>query len=408
MGAPGLHWQVLMTALTYDDIYGLCEELAGLCGASLQSIVCESPTRYFLDFRLPGQSRWLVLDLTPSRPFIVSTISTAPRRFPRKTPVLNFFQAHFRNLRMSRIEVAQKPDRLVKMTFGHLAEGSENPQILFKCFPHGQEVTLLANGKKVVFPRRSSPPKSEPLAFVEPQPSHSWGLCESWQNLLLSPEPAPKSARTPQSDDDRVKKQAAKIQKTVDLLEEKIATAEAKALEMRSQRDVDGVSLNRLYDEIKKLKKKKQELQERKSQIPRQVGTGVPKREGSFSGLRIVLNNTWELWVGRNASQNDLLLRQGSPHDTWIHLRDYPGAHGLLRGPKKGEPNHADLEYACRVVAILSQSKKNPFREGEALDFIVTAKKFVKKPRGAAPGRVIVEREKVRRIAFKTVSFQAG
>jgi len=109
--------------------------------------------------------------------------------------------------------------------------------------------------------------------------------------------------------------------------------------------------------------------------------------------------------VGRNAAQNDDLVRSGGPEDLWIHMRDYPSAHGLLRGPKKAKPTETQITFCCQVVAQLSKSKKKSFQEGEKFDFIITPKKFVKKKRGMAPGSVIVERETVRRIAYKEVVF---
>ena len=62
-------------------------------------------------------------------------------------------------------------------------------------------------------------------------------------------------------------------------------------------------------------------------------------RKGAFSGTQVCLDDQLELWVGRSDWQNDDLVRLSSPHDLWIHLRDYAGAHGVIRGPKKERPS---------------------------------------------------------------------
>ena len=183
---------------------------------------------------------------------------------------------------------------------------------------------------------------------------------------------------------------------------------------------LDGTQYNSIFDKIKKLKTGLLSSRQRRNEILKKIErvkelkgdepVNVPKtqRIKAFPGTRTQLDPHWELWVGRNASQNDELIKMAAPEDLWIHLRDYAGAHGILKGPKKKEPPFEILEKACCIVAKLSQAKKNPFVQGQKLDFIVVPRKFVKKPKGAMPGRVNVEREKVRRVVYKTVEFEVS
>lgn len=40
----------------------------------------------------------------------------------------------------------------------------------------------------------------------------------------------------------------------------------------------------------------------------------------------------YKIQVGRNAEENDLLVRSASPEDMWFHLLNHPSPHGILSG----------------------------------------------------------------------------
>jgi predicted ribosome quality control (RQC) complex YloA/Tae2 family protein len=420
-----------MASLTYDEIYKISEELQQLHGAQLQSVLYKAPTRYFLDFRVPGHNRWLILDLTPSEPLFFSMaqedLKEKIKKGSKQTPVSNFLKAHFVNRRLHALEIAQKPNRTVRMIFD--PEGTV--VLTFKCFPHGHEIKLEAGEKEVIFPRRDQDPEN--VAFVEPEKVISWEF-----NDLIAQDHSKPAAGGQKLVEPYHLKLMKKLERAIQAIDEgfgkgrvqneqKIRLLEHEADELKESSGNIGGRLDSIYEEIKKLRRKSEQTLQRRKDLEGQLeklrglspqeaqattpplggqGSGSKQRKKIFSGTRVILDSQWELWVGRNAWQNEDLLKLCNPHDLWIHLRDYPGAHGAIRGPKKAEPPPKHLDFACQIVALLSQSKKKPFREGEFLDFIVTQRKFVKKPKGAAPGLVTVEREKVRRVAFKPVKFE--
>jgi predicted ribosome quality control (RQC) complex YloA/Tae2 family protein len=101
------------------------------------------------------------------------------------------------------------------------------------------------------------------------------------------------------------------------------------------------------------------------------------------SGARIL--------VGRGAAQNDALtFRVARPHDLWLHARDVTGAHVVV-GLAKGEACPPDwLAEAAHLAAHFSDA-----RDERLVDVIYTPRRYLRKPRGSAPGLVIVDREKV-------------
>src|ERR1700733_1191576 len=135
-----------MLPLNYLDLYRLIEELQQLVGGQLQAIFNPNPLRYVLEIRQLAQSRNLIIDLTPTKPFIVSTSFTKTKSLGKKTPVFNFLKAHFLNLRLEKIEIAQKPNRTIKVTF------TGNAEITLKCYPHGQHLILRAAQKFINLP----------------------------------------------------------------------------------------------------------------------------------------------------------------------------------------------------------------------------------------------------------------
>ncbi len=97
------------------------------------------------------------------------------------------------------------------------------------------------------------------------------------------------------------------------------------------------------------------------------------------------------IWAGRDAKNNDeLTMKWTHKNDLWLHARDVPGSHVIIRH-QSGKPFPKDvIEYAASIAAWNSK------RKTEALcAVIVTPKKFVRKKKGAPAGSVIVDREEV-------------
>ena len=107
---------------------------------------------------------------------------------------------------------------------------------------------------------------------------------------------------------------------------------------------------------------------------------------------RFLLPGGYEVWVGKNAKQNDLLtFRYAQKYDLWMHARGAAGSHAVLRLPnRQAAPGKRLLEQAASIAAYFSKA-----RGSGLVPVIVAERKFVRKPRGAAPGAVVVERESV-------------
>lgn len=95
-----------------------------------------------------------------------------------------------------------------------------------------------------------------------------------------------------------------------------------------------------------------------------------------------------EIRVGRGARHNDdLTFHHSSPGDVWMHAAQAAGAHVVLRWPGPGNPPARDLREAATLAALHSKA-----RTSGSVPVDWTLRKYVRKPRKSAPGKVLAER----------------
>jgi predicted ribosome quality control (RQC) complex YloA/Tae2 family protein len=95
--------------------------------------------------------------------------------------------------------------------------------------------------------------------------------------------------------------------------------------------------------------------------------------------------------VGKGAADNDALtLKVARPHDLWLHAKDRTGAHVVVQLDKGQSCTSEDLVDAAHLAAHFSEA-----RDEKVVDVQYTDRRYIRKPRGSAPGAVVVDREKV-------------
>lgn len=105
----------------------------------------------------------------------------------------------------------------------------------------------------------------------------------------------------------------------------------------------------------------------------------------------------YEILVGRAAQTNDrLTFKIAKPHDIWLHAADYPGSHVVVRNQTRREVPHRTIIEAAQLAAKFSQAG-----EDSKVTVHYTSRKFLTKPKGAAPGLV-------RMSSFKTIRVKPG
>lgn len=114
------------------------------------------------------------------------------------------------------------------------------------------------------------------------------------------------------------------------------------------------------------------------------ANANTPKSPAPTGTRRYLSSDGYEILVGRTSRDNDYLTwRIARPNDWWLHAADYPGSHVVIRNHTRGEIPQRTLHEAAQLAAQYSQAKN----EGKA-DVRYTQRKFLSKPKGAAPGLV--------------------
>ncbi len=100
---------------------------------------------------------------------------------------------------------------------------------------------------------------------------------------------------------------------------------------------------------------------------------------------------SYDIWIGKNARSNDKLLQLSHKEDLWLHARGVGGSHVIIRMNNTQEyPPPEIIEKAASYAAYNSKLKGS-----DLVPVIFTKRKFIRKPKGAAPGLVKVDREEV-------------
>ena len=186
------------------------------------------------------------------------------------------------------------------------------------------------------------------------------------ENLSLQEEAARRFARY-----GKAKRAAQEIARRLAVLETELATLRERKAELeRIAAERDEAALTLFTGEKTKGREKKSAGQKTAEAVP------GARRYRSSDG--------YEILVGRAARDNDhLTFRVARPHDLWLHAADYPGSHVVVRNPTRAEIPHRTIIEAAQLAAQFSQARRDA-----KVDVHYTPRKFLSKPKGAAPGLV--------------------
>lgn len=105
--------------------------------------------------------------------------------------------------------------------------------------------------------------------------------------------------------------------------------------------------------------------------------------------MRFRSSTGFNIYVGKNNIQNDnLTLKFAEATDLWLHTKDIPGSHVIIK-TKSENIDETTLSEAANLAAYYSKGKLS---SNVPVDY--TLKKYVKKPSKARPGYVIYKNHK--------------
>jgi len=113
-----------------------------------------------------------------------------------------------------------------------------------------------------------------------------------------------------------------------------------------------------------------------------------PQRKESSQALgpREFVIRGYRVLVGRSSTQNDELVRRAAREDYWLHARDRPGSHVIIKNPTQREIPRDVLEQAAQLAAYYSKG-----RDAKKVPVSYTRVKYLRK--GGRPGLVLMTQE---------------
>ncbi|EYE89264.1 hypothetical protein Q428_03040 [Fervidicella metallireducens AeB] len=130
-------------------------------------------------------------------------------------------------------------------------------------------------------------------------------------------------------------------------------------------------------DTIEEIKSELSEL----GYIKRKKNTTKAKKSSPYHYLS---SDGYDIFVGKNNNQNDYLTTKlANNNDIWLHTKNIPGSHVIIKSKNNNVSDNALLEGAL-LAAYYSKG-----RDSSNVPVDYTEKKNVKKPSGSKPGMVI-------------------
>lgn len=164
-----------------------------------------------------------------------------------------------------------------------------------------------------------------------------------------------------------VSEQIVKTQEEVDYLENVLISLE-NCTELRELEEIREELFNEGYIKRSSTKVKKKE------------------KEVSSSPHHFISSDGYDIYIGKNNKQNDhLTLKLANKEDIWMHTKNIPGSHVIIKKKECQVPKDTIIE-AAKLAAYHSKAKLS---SNVPVDY--TERRNVKKPSSAKPGMVIYD-----------------
>ena len=163
-------------------------------------------------------------------------------------------------------------------------------------------------------------------------------------------------------------------------------------------------NIEELYARAKKNKVKLQGLEKRRTDLLKEPLTISPQRQGSQkpeeSLLKDAKGRTFKIsedivaYIGKSADDNLQLLRNARPWHLWVHAKDFPSSHGVIRLPKNADVGPEILRQVGQWILeqTLSEKVLNDWK-GVKCDFVVCPIRHVTPIKGDKKGKVTFKNE---------------
>ncbi|MCQ2591785.1 MAG: NFACT RNA binding domain-containing protein [Treponema sp.] len=151
--------------------------------------------------------------------------------------------------------------------------------------------------------------------------------------------------------------------------------------------EIAKVQLEKLEQEYERIKNEPNPI--KIEQLLRHDSTPKQQQKKTHPGLDYTVNG-WYILVGRDANENDELLRHFvRGEDLWLHVRDFPGGYVFVKA-QKGKTVPLDILLDAANLAVYYSKARNNTK----VDLYYTHVKYLRRAKNGPKGLVIPTQEK--------------
>ena len=426
--------------LNLNELAQIAVSLQALVGAQLQDCV-QSATEAGLGFYHDRKMVWLWFDLSPQRPLIVQFLNTPPVRRKIARPLTLFIKSRFVGRRLESVRADLSRGRVLIFSFFRAADEKTTAPFVIEAhlIPHATNLIAI-DGKSTV---AESKPKELPVQIFTEQRVEL--IVRTWDEIATIWRELQTTAVTKQANSQltdaaqREKKYQKAIEKKRSALERmaeelalktsgkhrelgewlkahhslevpaewrdlidmeksfswNIEHAFHRAKENERKSDGTRARIALVQNELQKLEKSGPA----KFDLPTKGGGQKPAESllarAAARGRKHQIAPDLDVYIGKSASDNLAILRKAQAFDLWLHLRDHPGAHAILRRTRGRNVTDQELQEAGRWVLEQSLGLRVKDMKGERFDLLIVECRFVRPIKGDKLGRVNYTNDRV-------------
>lgn len=422
--------------LNLAEVAQIAISLQSLVGAQLQDCV-QTASELGLAFYHDREMLWLWFDFHPQRPLVVRIEQKPPTRKKIARPLTLFLRSRFFGRRLKAIRADLERGRILIFEFHRSSsEESQNSiELEIRLIPHAFNA-IAKDGPASIAEEKPKDLPPSPLVDLGELEVRNWEEIEAaWWALQNAKTTtaigAPSDAAKIEAKWKKAveKKETALVRMSEELAHKTSGLHRALGDWLKTGPDLSDIpdqwrefvdtekslswNIEQAFHRAKENERKAQgtrdrialvtkELNELKKSGPRNFDPDDREKKANASllnradakGRRHSLGDL-ELYIGKSAADNMALLRRAQPFDLWLHLRDYPGSHVILRRSRGRVVTDVELREASVWAIEQSLGKRARELAGQRFDVLIVECRYVRPIKGDKLGRVNYSNDRV-------------
>ncbi|CAN5682778.1 hypothetical protein BH10BDE1_BH10BDE1_00270 [soil metagenome] len=428
----------------------------------IDGIKGEDPRSIRLGFFWTGGIRWIVLDYRVQAPLLMlfdghdGVPMTPPKTAGKiRRPIELFLRSKHIGRRLREVRVRIEDGRALDLIFDPNVDGSE-VSVELKVYPHGRNARAISGEQSVsefkpmADAKNAQPVRAKSFDELEHPPRSNSELAHEWMEIVKPGSSVSRPLGREADAASPMKVQKSPHEKKLEKMRQALmkVTAEISSKESSPARSigewlkenqtlevprewpeswssaVDGRkslswNIEKQFTTAKSQTRKLDGTRARARELEKDIATlekkihrgetrdekleNAPKDllvQADARGRKFQLSEDLIVYLGKNAAENLAILRKAQPFDYWLHLRDRPGAHAIMRRARGR--NITDAEFIKAGIYVAEQTMKRRAIEmrGESFDLLIVECRFVRPIKGDKLGRVNYTHDRVVRLSL--------